>query len=75
VNGEDFQFEEVVISKAVGLSFHGLDFVVRPFQRSGGDRVVVPSQNSSPVILQCPSKPLKYADAGLIYAVGRNGKP
>ncbi len=32
---EDFEFEELTISEAVGLSFHGLDFVVGAFQRAG----------------------------------------
>jgi hypothetical protein len=31
----DFEFEEFVVSEAVGLSFHGIDFVAGAFQRSG----------------------------------------
>ncbi len=36
--------DEQWAAEAVGLSFHGLDFVVGSFQRTGGDRGVVPGQ-------------------------------
>lgn len=32
MDGEDLEFEEVVIAKTIGLVFHGLDFVVDDFQ-------------------------------------------
>jgi hypothetical protein len=32
---EDFEFEELKITEAIGLAFHGLDFVVDPFQVTG----------------------------------------
>jgi hypothetical protein len=34
MNGHDFEDEEVVVAKAVGLSLHGLDLVVSSFQRA-----------------------------------------
>ena len=43
---EDFEFEEFMISESVGLSFHGFDLVIGPFEWSGRDRVVVPSEDS-----------------------------
>ncbi len=46
MDGEDFEFEEFVVAVAVGLAFHGFDFVVCPFQRSRRDWVVVPRQDS-----------------------------
>ena len=38
-------FEEFLITEAVGLMFHGFDFVVGAFQAAGGDRVIVVGQN------------------------------
>lgn len=35
VKGHDLELEEVIIPEAVCLSFHGFDFVVGPFQRTG----------------------------------------
>jgi hypothetical protein len=49
VNAEDFEFEELGISKSVGLAFHRFDLVVRAFQGAGRDRVVVSGQNPSGV--------------------------
>ena len=35
VNAQDFEFVELAIPEAVGLSFHGLDLGVGSFQRAG----------------------------------------
>jgi hypothetical protein len=32
VQGQDFEFEKLLISEAPGLALHGLDFVVGAFQ-------------------------------------------
>ena len=37
MNGHDFEFEKVLISEAVSLSFHGFDFVVGAFKRTRWD--------------------------------------
>src|SRR5690242_5736872 len=46
VDAQDLQFEEGLISEPVGLSFHGLDLGIGPFQRSCGDPIVVVGQDS-----------------------------
>jgi hypothetical protein len=43
VDGEDFEFEKLLISESISLVFHGLDLVVGSLQRAGGDGVVVPA--------------------------------
>jgi hypothetical protein len=48
VDGHDFEFEEFQISEAIGLTFHGFDFVVGAFKGSGGDGVVVIGQDAGP---------------------------
>lgn len=35
MEGVDFESEELLVSKAVGLTLHGLDFVVHAFQWAG----------------------------------------
>lgn len=45
-------FEEVHVPVAICLAFHCLDFVVDAFGFSGGDLVVVPSDNAVPVPLE-----------------------
>jgi len=49
VNGHDFEFEEFEISEAIGLPFHGFDFVVSSFERSGGNGIVIIGQDAGPV--------------------------
>ena len=34
MNRHDFEFEEFIVPVAVGLTFHGFDFVVGAFQRA-----------------------------------------
>ncbi len=46
MDSEDFESEELVIAEAIGLAFHGLDLVVGPFQRSGGEGVVAPGEDA-----------------------------
>ena len=41
MDGIDFEFEEVFVTEAVGLSFHSFDFVVGSFEGTGGDGEVV----------------------------------
>jgi hypothetical protein len=38
--------EEVGVAKAMVLAVHGFDLVVGSFERAGGDRAIVPSQNA-----------------------------
>jgi len=52
VNGHDFEFEEFEISEAVGLPFHGFDFVIGSFKRSCGNGIVVIGQDAGPVSSQ-----------------------
>jgi hypothetical protein len=35
MDSEDFESEELLISESVGLTFHGLDLVVRAFEGQG----------------------------------------
>jgi len=46
MESKNFEFEEFLIVESIGLSFHGFDFVVGPFEWTGGDRIVVPSENA-----------------------------
>ena len=41
MQGEDLEFEEFQTAEAIGLSFHGLDFVVGVFQGTCRDGIVV----------------------------------
>ena len=36
MDGEDSEFEELLVTQAVGLSLHGFDLVVCSFERAGG---------------------------------------
>ena len=45
MESQDFAFEEFLVTEAVGLMFHGFDFVVGAFQGAGGDRVIVVGQD------------------------------
>jgi hypothetical protein len=47
VKSQDFEFEKFLISEAIGLTLHGLDFVVGPFQGASGDRVIVIGQETT----------------------------
>lgn len=46
MDGQDLEFEEFSIAEAVGLAFHGLDFIVDAFERAGRDRVIVPGEDA-----------------------------
>lgn len=41
----DREFEKVGVSKATGLALEDADLGIRPFERAGGDSVVVDVQN------------------------------
>ena len=43
---EDLEFEELVISEAIGLAFHGLNLVVETLQGACGNPVVVIGQDA-----------------------------
>ena len=47
MNCLDFELEEFKVSEAVGLSFHGFDFVIGAFKRPGGDRIIIPGENAT----------------------------
>ena len=71
MDGEDFEFEELLISEAVGASFEGFDFVVGPLQRAGRDRVVVPGEDALAVDGEGPGEAFDDGDpAGF-----RSGNP
>ena len=53
----------MVVSEAISLTFHGFDFVVDAFQRSGGDGVVVVGQETVGVKAKRSGKLMKNADA------------
>ena len=59
----DFQDEELVVTKAVGLAFHGLDLVVGAFQGTGGNGVVVVGQQAVGVEAKGSGKLLEHANA------------
>ena len=48
--------EELRIAESIGLPLEGLDLIVGPFQRDGGDRVVVPGQQPAPIPEQRPGE-------------------
>ena len=49
MDSEDFESEEFLVSKSIGLAFHRFDFVVGAFQRACGNGVIVVSQDSQGV--------------------------
>ena len=57
------QFEEFVVSKAVGLALHGLDLVVGPLQGGGGDAAAVIVEDAGSVLHQCFGELHQHADA------------
>ena len=46
MEAEDFEAEELLISVSVGLTFHGLDFVIGSLERSRGDGVIIVGQDA-----------------------------
>jgi hypothetical protein len=42
----DFEDKELAVTKAVGLAFHSFDLVVRAFQRTSGDGIIVVSHKT-----------------------------
>ena len=51
MQGVEFQSEVILIAESVGLPLECLDLVVESLQRAGGDRSVVPDQDSVSVTL------------------------
>ena len=43
---EDFQHEEFLVSKAIGLAFHHLNLGIGAFQGPSGDAAIVPSHDN-----------------------------
>ena len=68
MQAKDFEFEELAIAEAIGLAFHGLDFVVDAFQGAGGDAVVVEGEDALAVFLQGAGELSQHADAGSVGA-------
>ena len=64
LDGEDFEFEEFVVAVAVGLAFHGFDCIVRPFQRSRRDRLVVSGQDTPAMNRKRSGELLEYPHPG-----------
>ena len=64
MEAEDFEFEELGITEAVGLALHGFDLVVGALQRAGRDAVIVVIQNAFLVGLERVGELLQEADAG-----------
>src|ERR1017187_5827672 len=62
VESKDLEFEELAITEAIGLTLHGLDFVVDAFQRAGRNAVVVESQDAVAVFLQGTGELLEHGD-------------
>lgn len=63
MDSEDFESEELVVSEAIGLAFHGFDLVVRAFQGARGNGVGVVGQDSQRMKTEGPGEVLKHADA------------
>ena len=63
MQGVDFQSEVFLIAESVGLPLERLDLVVHSFQRTSGDRSVVPGQDAVSVTLKSFGKRLQKADA------------
>ena len=63
MDGVDFEFEELDVAEAVGLAFHGFDFVVGALEGGGGDGVIVPVEDAVAVDLDRPGHFLHAADA------------
>ena len=61
--GEEFEFEEFQVAIAISLPLHEFDIVVRAFQWSGGDGVIVPGQDAAAVLAQRAGELLQLADA------------
>ena len=59
---QDFEFEEFLVPEAVGLAFHGFDFIIGPFQGAGGDGVVIVSQDAPAVEGQGLGEFIKHGD-------------
>jgi hypothetical protein len=53
VNSKDLETEELLISESVGLTFHGLDFVIGPFQGACRNGVVVAGEDSHGMKAEC----------------------
>ena len=62
---EDLKFEELQIAEAVGLAFHGFDFVVHSFEGSGRDAAVVVRQDAVAMLLEGGGNARKYNEGGL----------
>ena len=62
MNGKDFEFEVLLISKSVGLPLECFDFVVEAFEWSGGNRVTEPGEDAPAVCGQCVSERLQHSN-------------
>src|SRR5438874_13813142 len=63
MESKNLEFEELAIAEAVGLTLHGLDFVVDAFQRAGRNAVVVEGEDAVAVVCQDASKLLHHTYA------------
>ena len=45
---QDFEFEECMVTEAVGLALHGFDLVVSRFQGTGGVGVIIALKSLRP---------------------------
>ncbi|HVA44791.1 MAG TPA: hypothetical protein VNH11_00265, partial [Pirellulales bacterium] len=61
---QDLQLEECLIAETVGLTLHGLDLVVRAFQGTRGDGVVVVVEDPFPVGAHGLGELDEHANAG-----------
>ena len=82
MNGFYLELEEVHISEAICLPFHGLDLVVGALQGAGGDGVIVVGQDAGSVghegigklgehgdsRIPCPARPVKEEGFGSLLA-------
>ena len=67
-------FEVFIVSEAVSATLQSADFVVDAFERSGGNRFVVPFEQAATVGQQGVAHGLQDADAGGVGAAAPIGE-
>jgi len=63
MKGHNLQFEEFHIPKPIRLPLHGLDLVVGPFQRTGGDGEIIVGEDAGFVSREHFRHSRKHADS------------